>query len=67
MPLSEHVSGVAITFKMTERIEQQICTQFFIKLEHSSENTIQTIRKAFRDDARSAAQIKVWHKHFKDG
>ena len=25
------------------------------------------IQKAFRDDAMSAAQIKVWHKRFEDG
>ena len=25
------------------------------------------IQKAFRDDAMSAVQIKVWHKCFKDG
>ena len=25
------------------------------------------IQKAFGDDAMSAAQIKVWHKRFKDG
>ena len=25
------------------------------------------IQKAFGDDAMSATQIKVWHKHFKDG
>ena len=25
------------------------------------------IQKAFGDDAVNAAQIKVWHKHFKDG
>ena len=25
------------------------------------------IEKAFRDKATSAAQIKVWHKHFEDG
>ena len=25
------------------------------------------IQKAFGDDAMSAVQIKVWHKHFKDG
>ena len=25
------------------------------------------IQKSFRDDAMSAAQIKVWHKCFKDG
>ena len=29
--------------------------------------TIQMIQKGFRDDAMSAVQIKVWHKHFKDG
>ena len=36
MPLSEHVHCVAISFKMTERIEQRICIKFWIKLEHSS-------------------------------
>ena len=25
------------------------------------------IQKASEDDAMTAAQIKVWHKHFKDG
>ena len=25
------------------------------------------IQKAFGDDLMSAVQIKVWHKHFKDG
>ena len=25
------------------------------------------IQEVFRDDAMSAAQIKLWHKHFKDG
>ena len=29
--------------------------------------TIQMIQKAFKDNAMSAAQIKVWHKSFKDG
>ena len=36
MPLSEHVHCVAVTFKMTEQVEQQICTKFYINLEHSS-------------------------------
>ena len=65
MRLSEHVYCVAIAFKMTEQIEQQICL-FCIKLEHSSMETIQMIQKVFWDDAMSAAQIKVWHKCFKD-
>ena len=46
MPLSEHVYCVAITFKMTEWVEQQICIKFCIKLEHSSVETIQIIQKA---------------------
>ena len=46
MPLSEHVHCVAVTFKMTERVEQQICNRFCIKLEHSSLETIQMIQKA---------------------
>ena len=29
--------------------------------------TIWMVQKAFRDDAMSAAQTKVWHKFFKDG
>ena len=57
---------VAITFKMTEQVEQQVCTKFCIKLERSSAETIQMTQKAFRDDAMNAAQIKVWHKCFKD-
>ena len=44
MPLSEHVYCVAITFKMTEWVEQQICIKFCIKLEHSSMETIWMIR-----------------------
>ena len=44
-----------------------MCIKFCIKLEHSSMKTIQVIQKAFGDDAMSAAQIKVWHKCFKDG
>ena len=38
----------------------QIC----IKLKHFS---MEMIQRAFGDDAMSAAQIKVWHKSFKDG
>ena len=67
MPLSEHVYCVAVTFKMTERVEQQICIEFCIKLECSSMETIQMIQMAFRDDAMSIVQIKVWHRCFKDG
>ena len=52
---------------MTEWVEQWICIRFCSKLEHSSAETIQMIQKAFRDDAISAMQIQVWHKHFKDG
>ena len=45
-PLSEHVYCVAVTFKMTEQVEQQICIKFCVKLEHSSAETIQMIQKA---------------------
>ena len=65
--LSEHVYCVAIAFKMTEQVEQQICIKFCVKLEHSSTKTIEMTQKAFGVDAMSAAQIKVWHKCFKDG
>ena len=40
-PLREHVYCVAITFKMTECVEQWICIRFCVKLEHSSMETIQ--------------------------
>ena len=46
MPLSEHVYCVAITFKMTEQVEQRIYIRFCIKLEHSSTETIWMIQKA---------------------
>ena len=63
--MSEHVNGVAVTFKMTERVEQQICIKFRVKLDHSSTETVWMIQKAFADDAMSAAQIKVRRKCFK--
>ena len=66
MTLTDHVYCVAIVYKMTEHVEQ-ICIIFCIKLEHSSMETIWMIRKAFWDDAMSEAQVKVWHKCFKDG
>ena len=46
MPLSEHVYCVAITFEMTEGLEQRICIKFCIKLKHSSTENIQMIKKA---------------------
>ena len=46
MPLSEQVYCVVVTFKMTEVVEQQICINFCIKLEHSSMENIQMIQKA---------------------
>ena len=46
MLLSEHVYSVAIAFKMTEWAEQQICTKFCVKLEHSSMETIWMIQRA---------------------
>ena len=46
VPLSEHVNCVAVTFKMTEQVEQQICIKFCVKLEHSSVETIWMIQKA---------------------
>ena len=58
---------VAVTFRMTEQVEQRVCIKFHMKLEHSSVETIWMIQKAFGDDAMSAAQRKVWHKRFKDG
>ena len=58
---------VAGVLKRTEQVEQQVCTKFCIKLEHSSVETIQMIQKAFGDDVMSAVQIKLCHKCFKDG
>ena len=46
MLLNEHVYCVAVTFKMTERVEQQICIEFGVKLEHSSVGTIWVTQKA---------------------
>ena len=46
MPLSEHEYCVAITFEMTEQIEQRICIKLCFKLEHPSVETIWMIQKA---------------------
>ena len=46
MPLSEHLHCVAITLKMTEQVEQQICIKFCFKLEQSSKETIWMTQKA---------------------
>ena len=46
MQLNEHVCCVAITFKMTEWVEQQISIKFCIKLELSSTETIWMIQKS---------------------
>ena len=46
MLLSEFVYCVTITFKMNEQVEQKICIKFYIKLEHSSAETIWMIQKA---------------------
>ena len=46
MPLSEHVYCVSLAFKMTEQVEQCICIEFCVKLEHFSVETIQSIQKA---------------------
>ena len=67
MLLREHVYYVAVTFKMTEWVEQWMCIKFCIKPVHSSTETIWMVQKAFREDAMSAVQMKLWHKCFKDG
>ena len=46
MPMSEHGYFVAVAFKMTERVKQQISIRFCVKLEHSSMETIWMIQKA---------------------
>ena len=46
MPLSEHVYCVAVTLKTTERVEQQICIIFCVKIEHCSVETIWMTREA---------------------
>ena len=44
MPLCEHVYRVAVTFKMTEWIEQWIYIKFCVKLEHFSMESIWMIK-----------------------
>ena len=46
MLLSKHVYCVAVIFKMTEQVDQQISTKFCVKLEYSSTETIRMIQKA---------------------
>ena len=46
MLLNKHVYCVAVTFKMAEQVEQQICIKFCVKLELSSIGPRQMIQKA---------------------
>ena len=48
MLFSEHLYWVAVAFKMTEQVEQQICIKFCFKLEHSFAETIWMIQKAIQ-------------------
>ena len=56
--MSEHEYCMAVTFKMTKRVEQQICIKHCLKLEHSSAEITCIIQKAFGDDTMSVVQIK---------
>jgi hypothetical protein len=58
---------VTVLLTMTERADQRTCIKFCFKLGHSSAKTIGMIKKAFRDDSMSEAQIKLWYQRFKDG
>ena len=46
MSLREHVYYVAVTFKMTEQVDNKAVSNFALKPEHSSVETIQMIQKA---------------------
>ena len=61
MLLNEHVYCAAIAFKMYEWVEQRICIQFCIKLEHSSVETIGMIQKATAIDNRWLAASARQH------
>ena len=56
MLLSDHVYCVAIAFKMTEQVEQQICIEFCIKLKCSFVEIIWVIQRTFVGDAMSVTQ-----------
>ena len=65
--LSELVYCVTVAFSMTEREDQRIFIKFYLKLGHSSFETIPMIKKAFGGDLMSEAQTKLWYRRFKDG
>src|SRR5258705_11983664 len=67
MPLSELVYSATVAFLTTERVDERICIKFYLKLGHSSAETIRMIKKAFGDDSMSEAQKKLWYRRFKDG
>ena len=46
MVWSERVYWMAVKFKMTDSVKQQICIKFCVKLEHSSAVTIWMLQKA---------------------
>ena len=37
---------MAVAFKVTELVEQGICIRFYVKLDHSSVETVRMIQKA---------------------
>ena len=43
--MSEHVYCVVVAFKMTEQVEQWICIQFCIKLDHSFKKPFECFRR----------------------
>ena len=44
--LSEHVSCVTVTSKMTEQVEKRTYIEFCVMLEHCTKETIQMIQRA---------------------
>ena len=63
MLLSEHVYCVAVSFKMTEWVEQQICIRFCIKLEQYSLESIQIMQKATAMGNWWLVASSWWHAH----
>ncbi len=52
---------------MTEKLEQQICNKFCLKLEKNGVETIKILKTAFEDECTGNTQMKKWYKWFKDG
>jgi hypothetical protein len=53
--------------KMQRSLDQRYAIKFCVKLNKTSTETIGLLKEAYGDQSLSSAQVKRWHKSFKEG